>query len=162
MTVPGSIVVRTAVLALLWWTLAEGRTYLWPAGVAAVAAAVAVSLLLSPPGSSPRLRPRGLPGFAWAFLVGSVRGGADVAARVFRRQVDLEPALVDYELRLPPGVPRHLFAATVSLLPGTLSVRLAGEVLTVHLLDGGADATEVLGALERRVIALFAGAEGRR
>jgi multicomponent Na+:H+ antiporter subunit E len=161
-TALASIAVRTAVLAVVWWTLAEGRTYLWPAGVAAVAAAVAASLLLSPPGSSPRLRPQGLPGFVAAFLVGSVRGGADVAARAFRRRVDLEPALVDYELRLPSGAARHLFAATVSLLPGTLSVRLAGDVLTVHLLDGGADATEVLGALERRVAALFAGRERPR
>jgi multicomponent Na+:H+ antiporter subunit E len=146
---------RLLALAAVWWALAEGEAALWTLGAPAIAAGLAASLVLSPQGRGPRLRLRAVPAFAAFFAAGSLRGGVDVAARVLRRRPGLDPAFLEYRLRLPPGAPRHLFAVTLSLLPGTLSTKLADDMLTVHVLDARLAAGEVLGGLEERVGALF-------
>jgi multicomponent Na+:H+ antiporter subunit E len=46
-------------------------------------------------------------------------------------------------------------ANTVSLLPGTLSVELRSNFLTVHVLNGRKDVLSELETLEQRVAALF-------
>lgn len=45
--------------------------------------------------------------------------------------------------------------AVVSLLPGTLSVRLEGRLLTLHVLDRNADIQSALTALEGRIRMAF-------
>jgi multicomponent Na+:H+ antiporter subunit E len=118
-TVAVSVVLRLGVLLAVWWALLEGRTYLWPAPLPAVAAALAASLALSPPGSrTGALRLQALPAFAWAFVAGSAAGALDVARRAFHRRVPLDPAFLEYRVALPAGAPRSLFAAAVTLLPG--------------------------------------------
>ena len=46
-------------------------------------------------------------------------------------------------------------ANTVTLLPGTLSADLRGQILVVHVLDARGPAAERLALLERRVADLF-------
>lgn len=150
-----SVVPRSLLATVGWWALSEGRASLWPWGVLAVAGAVALSLLLSPPGRLSPPRPVGALRFAGSFLLGSLRGAIDVAARAFRPGPPVAPGLLEYWLRLPPGTPRHLFTATVSLLPGTLSTRLEDETLIVHVLDAGMPVAETLARIEARVAALF-------
>jgi multicomponent Na+:H+ antiporter subunit E len=150
-----TIATRALLAAAGWWAISEGRTSLWPWGVVAVCAAVSLSLLLSPPGRGTGLRPVAALRFAAAFLGGSSRGALDVASRAVRPGPPIAPGFLKYRLRLPPGPPRHLFAATVSLLPGTLSTRLEGGVLTVHVLDLGLPVAETLERVEARVAAVF-------
>ncbi|MGD8672552.1 MAG: Na+/H+ antiporter subunit E [Thiogranum sp.] len=61
------------------------------------------------------------------------------------------PAVTDYPLRLPPGLPQVFLANIVSLLPGTLSATPDGQASKVHVLDGRGEFMTELRALEQRV-----------
>lgn len=145
---------RLAVCALLWVVLTGGTPDAWAVGSLAVTAAVLVSLALRPP------RPAGLHlsgalRFAPYFFRQTLRGGLDVARRAFSPGMPLNPVLVEHALRLPPGTARIFLLNTVSLLPGTLSADLRGDLLLVHGLDGALPLVEDLHRLEGLVAALF-------
>lgn len=143
---------RALAAAAVWWAVSEGTA--WRYAVVAVPAAVGVSLRLAPP-----RRPRPAPVrrllalarlVAW-FLWRSAVGGVDVARRALSRPLDLRPGVVEHRLGLPEGAGRVLVVDMVSLMPGTLSARLDGDVLTVHALDVTARIEEQVRALEGRV-----------
>ncbi len=78
--------------------------------------------------------------FAGFFLLESVKGGTDVAWRALHPALKIEPEFQPYDIELPPGLPTTLLTSLVSLLPGTLSVRLFEHehVLNVHALTPSA------------------------
>jgi multicomponent Na+:H+ antiporter subunit E len=119
-----------------------------------VAGAPWASLALVPAGGW-RWTVHGFLRFAPYFIVQSVRGGADVARRAFSRGPDLRPGYVDFRYTLPPGAPRVFMLGTMSLLPGTLSTRLRGDVLRVHVLDVEWPMEARLRELEARVAELY-------
>jgi multicomponent Na+:H+ antiporter subunit E len=147
---------RAVVLAFCWWALTEGEG-LWSYGSVLVVAATAVSLLLRPPPVDRRERAGVggrfvgslllLPWFVGRSLVGSL----DVARRAMARPLDLDTGLVDVVLRLPPGDARLVVVDAVSLMPGTLSADLDGDLLRVHTLDVGTDVPAQVAALESRI-----------
>ena len=67
----------------------------------------------------------------------------------------LNPAMVEYPLRLASSAARNLFAGTVSLLPGTLSAELGDDRLFVHVLDVGRPFEQELQTIEDRVAGIF-------
>lgn len=150
----GAVLLRGTAFALVWWVLAEGRADSWGVGVVSVAAALAASLYLAPPGAG-RLSPTGLLGFAGFFLAQSFKGGVQVAVRAFRPAMDLAPALVDVPVALPDGLPRVLLVNTLNLLPGTVSVRLAGDRLRLHVLDARLPVAEEVRQAEARIACLW-------
>jgi multicomponent Na+:H+ antiporter subunit E len=119
--------------SLLCCILADGAANSWWIGVPALVLAVGVSTALLPPVS---FAWRGLVSFAPFFLLRSMLGGTDVSWRAFHPDMPIAPDLIEYRLRIPPGLPRELMVNTVSLLPGTLSAELDRDVLKVHVLDG--------------------------
>lgn len=149
-----AILFRGLVFALIWWALAEGRADSWGVGAVSVALALAASLALSPPGRM-RLSPRGLLAFIGFFLIQSVRGGAQVAARAVRPRMDLAPALLDLPVSLPEGIGRVLLVNTLSLLPGSLSVRVEGDRLRLHVLDARLPIAEEVRDVEARIARLL-------
>jgi multicomponent Na+:H+ antiporter subunit E len=58
-------------------------------------------------------------------------------------------------MRLQSAAARLVFVDSISLLPGTLSADLQGDLVTVHALDIGDDIERSLQTLERRVADLF-------
>lgn len=106
------------------------------------------SIVLLPPLS---LVWRELLKFTPFFLWRSLQGGADVAWRAFHPSMPIVPAVIDYPLRLPRGLPQVFLANIVSLLPGTLSATLDGPALKLHVLDSRGDFMTELKALEQRV-----------
>jgi multicomponent Na+:H+ antiporter subunit E len=112
-------------------------------------------------GSSPRLRWSRLPAFAAYFLRESVYGGWDVARRVWRRRLPVNPGFVQFTTLLPDGPARHWFLNVISLLPGTLSAGLEGDRIMVHALDTRTDTRGQLRALESRVGGLWFEEVGR-
>jgi len=78
-----------------------------------------------------------------------------VAWRAFHPGIPIAPDLLEYTMRLPPGLPRVFMANMVSLLPGTLSAELNRNVLKVHVLDSQQDFLTELEALERSVARMF-------
>jgi multicomponent Na+:H+ antiporter subunit E len=147
-------VVRAAVLAAVWWAVAEGSAAGWGLMLVALAGATLTSLWLQPPGEA-AVRLRALPRFGVWFLSRSVVGGADVARRALRRPVDVDPGEVDLPLRLPGGWPRVLLADAVSVLPGTLTARLTGDRIVLHVLDARAPVADEVVRLEREIALLF-------
>ena len=145
---------RGFALAGLWWVLAEGRADSWGVGAVCVVLALIASLRLSPPGPS-RVSLAGLLRFGGFFLVQSARSGALVAALALRPRLDLAPAMLEVRTRLPPGPARVLLIYTLSLLPGTLNVRLDDDLLRVHVLDTRLHVEAEIDAAQRHISQLL-------
>ncbi len=146
--------VRCALFALVWTTLAGGDPGTWPFGLAAVVAATALSLRLKPPGAG-RLRLVGVVWFVPHFLVRSLVGGIDVARRALDPRLPIAPGMVGHRWRLPEGAARVAFADVISLLPGTLGAGMAGDRLEVHALDVDLPLADQFDEEERRIARLF-------
>jgi multicomponent Na+:H+ antiporter subunit E len=81
----------------------------------------------------------------------SIRGGVDVARRVFGSKVRVAPGFIGYRSRLHDPRARMLFVNSVSLVPGTLVVDLQDDRLQIHALDQSGDLTHELRRLERAI-----------
>lgn len=125
---------RAVMLAAVWWMLTLADASAWGFGAVVITLVAALSVLLFPP-SIHRLRPLGLLQFMAYFLGHSVLAGVDVARRLLTPSLPIKPGEITLSLRLPEGGPRWLLANTLSLMPGTLSVHLEEDQLTVHCLD---------------------------
>ena len=161
-----NVLSRVLPLAAAWLILAGADPASWIIGAPFVMLAVWASLALHSPGEG-GFSPLRVLVFAPFFLWQSFRGGVDVALRVLRPRLRVAPGARTYRLRLVHPSGRVLLLNTLSLLPGTLSADLQGDLLTVHALD--VTDTMALDAelvrLERRVAALFRetlGEEGLR
>jgi multicomponent Na+:H+ antiporter subunit E len=151
--IPG-ILARTAVLALLWWIIAQGQVGAWLIGMPAVAAAAMASFYLDRAWSR-RISLTGLAVFIVLFLRESVRGGIDVARRTLAPRMRIQPGFADYRLRLTDPFARVLLINCISLLPGTLAARLDSDNVEVHLLDAGENPEPGLRQLEQAIASLF-------
>jgi multicomponent Na+:H+ antiporter subunit E len=151
-------VVRLAVFAAMWWVVSEGDV---PCGIVSgtvVAVAAAASLVVLPAGSNP-LRWRGVARFVPWFLAQAVAGGVDVARRAWSPRLPIDPGVVEVPLRLESASARIAFAWTVSLMPGTATVALGEDRVTVHALDQRLPVEAKLLELERRLAEAFAAEE---
>jgi multicomponent Na+:H+ antiporter subunit E len=146
--------VRALMLSLLWWSLTEGDAGAWPFGAAIVLASTAASVTLAPPGDIWWRLPA-IARFVPFFLSQSVIGGIDVSRRALHPGLPVNPAFLDYRVALPPGAGRVLFAYTLSLLPGSLSARLDGDRVVVHVIDRNIPVGRMLAQLERHVAAII-------
>jgi multicomponent Na+:H+ antiporter subunit E len=146
---------RAAALALLWLALTGGDLGTWWLGALAVAAATLASLVLLPPATR-FWSPLGTILFIGFFLRQSLVAGVDVARRSFSRGPDLDPAFIEYKLRLPDAAARVFFSNTISLLPGTLGTELRGRELRVHTLAVKEDLREELRYTEEMIARMFA------
>ncbi len=147
-----TIVSRGGVFLLIWWVLADGVTSSWWIGVPAVLLAVTTSVMLLPPAS---MVWSGFLRFVPFFLMRSLLGGVDVAWRAFHPGMPIAPDLIEYSVRLPPGLSQVFMANTVNLLPGTLSAVLDRSILKVHVLDRRKDIQAELEAVEQSVARMF-------
>ena len=143
-----TVVSRALLFSIIWWALTDGTAGSWWIGVPAVACAVIVSVALVPPVG---IVWREVMGFVPFFLWHSLKGGVDVARRAFDPRMPIAPELIEYPLRLPPGLSQVALINITSLLPGTLSAEIEGQVLKVHVLDSRGDFLAGLKALEQRV-----------
>lgn len=148
------IMLRSALFAAFWWLLVEGENPAWVLGIPSVAAATLISLAFVPPGGW-QIRPLGALRFGLYFILKSLLSSIDVARRVLQPHIPIKPRIVRYPLRLKEIKAQVIVANAASLMPGTLSVNLADNVLTIHVLDADAPIREELGALEERVAAIF-------
>ena len=143
---------RGLMFAFGWWILVEGQSASWWIGAPAVVLATLASVrLLSPV----NLVWYELFRFVPFFIIRSLLGGVDVAWRAVHPGMPISPCLVKYPIQLPSELARVFMANTVSLLPGTLSARLAPGCLTVHVLTVREDMLSQLETVEKRVAALF-------
>jgi multicomponent Na+:H+ antiporter subunit E len=145
---------RALGLAIVWLILVGPDAASWIIGGPFVIGATLASLQLATPGARIPSLPR-LVGFIPYFLRESLKGGIDVAARVLFPRLRVQPGHEVYRLSLQSPESRLVFVDSISLLPGTLSADLRGDLVTVHALDVRADVSKELGELEKRVAVLF-------
>lgn len=145
--------VTGAVLIALWAGFHWDDPASWIVGLPTALIGGALMLLL-PASSSPQISPLGGLRFAAFAIVGILRGAIDVSHRSLRPQT-LRPGCLVWHTHLPEGRARRLFAVAITLLPGTLTARIEGCMLTVHALDLS-DATRAeLGTLEAHIAELY-------
>ena len=148
------LISRSAILALTWWVLTQGAYDSWQVGLPAILTAIFIDYRLSPPKGN-RWSLGGFLVYAFYFLKLSITGGIDVAWRTYHPRLPLNPAMIEYPLRLTSLSARNLFVCTVSLLPGTLSAELRDNILFVHVLDVGRPFKQELKIIENRVEVVF-------
>jgi multicomponent Na+:H+ antiporter subunit E len=141
------------VLLLATWCALDGLASVWIGAGFALAGAVFGAWLA--PGEVYRWQPLRLLAFFLWFVAASWQGGVDVARRALAPRMAIAPTMRRHRMRLPAGLPRTLFVAVLSLLPGTLSVALDEDSggLDVHCLT--ASAGDGIELLERRLAWLF-------
>jgi multicomponent Na+:H+ antiporter subunit E len=148
------LISRIAILAFTWWVLAKGAYDSWQVGIPTILAAIYVDYCLFRPQTN-RWSLGGVIVFILFFLKLSVTSGIDVVWRTCHPRLPLNPAMVEYSLRLTSSAARNLFVCTVSLLPGTLSAELGEHSLVVHVLDVDRPYRQELKLIEDRVAAVF-------
>ncbi|MBW6520190.1 MAG: Na+/H+ antiporter subunit E [Desulfoarculaceae bacterium] len=149
-----AILRRGALLSFLWWILTEGRRDAWVAGFVAIGAALWLSLRLCAPRST-QISVGGLGAFLGYFIWNSVRGGVQVALLALRGRRALHPGTLELQLNLASPAPRIFVANVLALMPGTVSVRLNGKRLRLHVIDERMPIVAEVKALEVLIARMF-------
>jgi multicomponent Na+:H+ antiporter subunit E len=89
-------------------------------------------------------------------------GGVDVTWRAFHLELPIKPAIIEYPLRLPAGLPQVVFINTVSLLPGTLIADSYGDTLQIHVLDDTGGFIDEIRSVEQSIAKIFVVALDKR
>lgn len=145
---------RLLFFAGVWFLLSGGHLHSWPFGLAATLMATWLHLRLSPRPVT-ALRPLAVLRFIPFFMVRSISGGIDVMVRVLHPRLPIDPALLTYPLTIDHDGGRILLANSITLLPGTMSVRLGADAIEVHTLDKGLPVLATIADLERRIMQLY-------
>jgi multicomponent Na+:H+ antiporter subunit E len=149
-----SLLRRLLLATFIWWLITEGQVTSWIIGAPAVLLAVAFSFYLKP-AQAMKLSLPGLLTFWWYFSRQSLTAGVDVAKRILSPDMPLLPGEIRIKVYLPEGPPRWLLAMTLSLLPGTLSVRYGKNDLLLHCLDISQSVESDVFVAQRKVAAVF-------
>lgn len=151
-----SFLLRFAIFAAGWMVLVGGQKIsdIWFV-ILFVSATTVISIYTIPPGQW-LLRPLGVARFVPYFIITSLRGGWDVARRVFFRTVPIDPDFITIEHDRDPQKTLVL-AWVISLLPGTASTVITGETIVVHVLDKKLPVTEEILELQNRINEMFVG-----
>lgn len=73
--------------------------------------------------------------YPFVFLGELVSANLDVAARVVKPGLPVNPAIVRVRTRLASPIGRTILANSITLTPGTITVETDGEVFYVHWID---------------------------
>lgn len=118
----------------VWLVISQARVEFAAIGLAVAGAAVGLNHALWATGGS-RVRLFGLLAFLPGFLWRALKGGVDVAWRVFHPAMPLRPGFLDYRCRDGDEIRRVLFCDLISLVPGTLAAGLDGRQAAIHVLS---------------------------
>lgn len=144
------IFILRGVFFLLLWTVISGANFdeLFMV-IAIILLATLTSLYVLPRGYW-SLRPMGCLRFLPYFLWHSLLGGWDVAKRALSPAMPLAPAVITFQTDTNEAQ-RVLLAWAISLLPGTASIAIEGQQLTIHVLDKHLEVETSLRVLEAKV-----------
>jgi len=120
-----------------------------------VSATALISIYTVPPGQW-LIRPLGVIRFFPYFLIMAIRGGWDVARRVFLPTIPIDPDFITIE-HDRDSRKTLILAWIISLLPGTASTVITEETIIVHVLDKKLPVTEEIQELQKRIDKMFVG-----
>lgn len=73
----------------------------------------------------------------------------------------LQPHIVRYETKLRTDFEKYLLASSITLTPGTVTIKIMGDIFYIHAIsDIAADGLD--GEMERRIARIFAGGKSNR
>jgi multicomponent Na+:H+ antiporter subunit E len=101
-------------------------------------AAVFVAVLFSRSDRVPRITPRRIAwsvAYIWYLFIAIIKANFDVASRIVRPTIPLNPGIVTVRTRLASPLGRTVLANSITLTPGTLSVEIKGDLLYIHWID---------------------------
>lgn len=94
----------------------------------------------------------------WAWLAGEViRSSLEVSRVVLSPRLPISPTLVEIESGSSHPVDRAILGNSIILTPGTLTLNIEGQCLTVHALTRQGAEALAAGEMNRRVSALRSG-----
>ncbi len=105
-----------------------------------------------------QLAVRGIHYLPWLFWQ-IARANVDVAARILRPRMPIDPRVVRVRAGQAHDVFRVIYANSITLTPGTVSMRVDDGELLVHAIAEEVGADLAGGEMDRRVTALEAGAK---
>lgn len=149
-----SFLLRFALFAVAWLVLLGGLqlTDIWFV-ILFLAATTAISMYTVPPGQW-TLRPLAVARFFPYFLITALRGGWDVARRVFLRTVPIDPGFITVENDQDPRK-TLILVWIISLLPGTASSVITENTIIVHVLDKKLPVAQEIQELKDRINDIF-------
>ncbi|MEJ5186013.1 MAG: Na+/H+ antiporter subunit E [Candidatus Geothermincolales bacterium] len=126
-------------LLLIFWVILVSSLALHELVMGAMTAALVASLTVWLLGRAldPHLRPAvilRLPLFLLRLSVEIVKANLDVARIILHPRLPVEPGIVEYRTFLQGDLPRTVFADSITLTPGTVTVWLEDDLLLVHCL----------------------------
>lgn len=149
-----SFLLRFAIFTAGWFVLLGGLQVSDPGFVILFLTVTTVISIYSVPPGQWVISPLGVVRFFPYFILTAVRGGWDVARRVFFRNIPIDPGFITVEHDLDP---RKTLILTwiISLLPGTASTVITGKTIIVHVLDKKLPVTEEILELQNRINQIF-------
>jgi multicomponent Na+:H+ antiporter subunit E len=73
--------------------------------------------------------------YLWVFCVALFKSNFDVARRVLTPSLPIRPGVVQVRTELTSALGRMLLANSITLTPGTLTIDVEGDLLTIHWID---------------------------
>ena len=147
----------TGVYAL--WADSPAPTDLLVIGISALVVAGIFTTARHPPRITPRRIVYSI-GYLLYLFGAILRANVDVALRVVRPRIPIDPGIVSVTTRLRSPMGRTVLANSITLTPGTLSVEIRGDTLFIHWIDvSGRDAEaatrEIVRPFERFLEVIF-------
>ena len=145
------------VLSILWLLL-SGRTapLLLGLGLASVLAVVLIARrmdVVDPEVHPIHLSWKAIPYWPW-LLVEIFKANIDVARAIVRPRMPIRPTLLRVKGGQKSDLGRVIYANSITLTPGTVTLAVDGETLEVHALTPGAAEGLLSGEMDRRVTAM--------
>lgn len=157
----GRAVALIALLAVLWLLLSGywHEPLLLALGAASVAFCVVAAIhlgILDREGHAYHLVLRGL--VYWPWLLKEIwKSNLDVAKRVLRRDPGLYPVLFPTRASQADDIGQVIYANSITLTPGTVSVDLEPHSILVHAITREGEADVQSGEMDRRCTAMTGG-----
>ncbi len=93
----------------------------------------------------------------WPWLIVEIiKANIDVARVILRRKMPINPSLIEVKSTQETELGQVVYANSITLTPGTVTVAIDKDIMTVHALTGGAAEGLQRGEMDRRVTALEA------
>ena len=93
----------------------------------------------------------------WPWLIVEIiKANIDVARVILRRKMPINPSLIEVKSTQETELGQVVYANSITLTPGTVTVAIDKDIMTVHALTGGAAEDLQSGEMDRRVTALEA------
>ncbi len=95
--------------------------------------------------------------FYWPWLmVEIIKANIDVAAAIVRRKMSINPSVIEVKATQETELGQVIYANSITLTPGTVTISVDKDIMTIHALTRGAAEDLESGEMDRRVTNLEA------